>query len=70
MAADTRKGARPSFSSAAPPDAGRAIFEQLVAAAQARHPHVACGRFGADMKVTLTNDCPVTFWLQVPPGNS
>lgn len=70
LAADTRKGARPSFSSAAPPDSGRALFEQLVAAAQGRHPHVACGRFGADMKVTLTHDGPVTFWLQVPPGNS
>lgn len=70
LAADTRKGARPSFSSAAPPDAGRVLFDQLVAFAQTRHPHVAWGRFGADMKVTLTHDGPVTFWLQVPPGNS
>jgi D-tyrosyl-tRNA(Tyr) deacylase len=70
LAADTRKGARPGFSSAAPPDAGRVLFDQLVALAQTRHPHVAWGRFGADMKVTLTHDGPVTFWLQVPPGIS
>lgn len=68
LAADTGKGARPSFSSAAPPEAGRALFERLVAAAQAGYPHVASGRFGADMKVTLTNDGPVTFWLRVPPA--
>ena len=68
LAADTSKGARPSFSGAAPPETGKVLFEQLVAAAQARYPHVCCGRFGADMKVTLTNDGPVTFWLRVPPG--
>ncbi|MGW8182491.1 MAG: D-aminoacyl-tRNA deacylase [Burkholderiales bacterium] len=68
LAADTRKGARPSFSSAAPPAAGRALFEHFAASARARHPEIACGRFGADMKVTLTNDGPVTFWLQVAPG--
>ena len=70
LAADTGKGARPSFSSAAPPEAGQALFERLAAAAKAAYPHVACGRFGADMKVTLTNDGPVTFWLQVPPARS
>jgi len=68
LAADTHKGARPSFSSAAPPAAGQALFEHFVASARARHPEIACGRFGADMKVTLTNDGPVTFWLQVAPG--
>jgi len=68
LAADTRKGARPSFSTAAPPETGQSLFEYLAAAAQACYPHVACGRFGADMKVTLTNDGPVTFWLQVRPG--
>ncbi len=68
LAADTRKGARPSFSSAAAPETGQALFEQLVASARACHPHVACGRFAADMKVTLTNDGPVTFWLRVTPG--
>jgi len=70
LAADTSKGARPSFSSAAPPDAGRSLFEQLVTGAEARYPRVACGRFGADMKVTLTNDGPVTFWLRTPPEAS
>lgn len=44
---------------------GRGLFEYVVAAAQARHSPVACGRFGADMQVTLTNDGPVTFWLRV-----
>ena len=70
LAADTGKGTRPSFSGAAPPEAGRALFEHLAAAARAGYPQVACGRFGADMKVTLTNDGPVTFWLRVPPRNS
>ena len=70
LAADTRKGARPSFSGAAPPEAGRTLFEHLVAAARACYPQVACGRFGADMKVTLTNDGPVTFWLRAGPGAS
>jgi len=70
LAADTRKGARPGFSTAAPPETGQRLFERLVAGAQACYPHVACGRFGADMKVTLTNDGPVTFWLQVHPDGS
>ncbi|HXV30317.1 MAG TPA: D-aminoacyl-tRNA deacylase [Sinorhizobium sp.] len=70
LAADTGKGTRPSFSGAAAPEAGRALFDHLVAAARAVLPHVSCGRFGADMKVTLTNDGPVTFWLRVPPGNA
>lgn len=70
LAADTGKGARPSFSTAAPPETGQRLFEFLVTAAQACYPHVACGRFGADMKVTLTNEGPVTFWLQVRPGGS
>lgn len=67
LAADTRKGTRPSFSSAAPPDEGRRLFDCLVEAAKARHGTVATGVFGADMKVSLTNDGPVTFWLQVDP---
>lgn len=67
LAADTRKGARPSFSSAAPPETGRTLFEYLVERACATYPAVQSGRFGADMKVTLTNDGPVTFWLQVAP---
>lgn len=63
LAADTRKGARPSFSSAAPPDHGRRLFDYLLAQAHGRHAPVASGRFGADMQVELCNDGPVTFWL-------
>jgi D-tyrosyl-tRNA(Tyr) deacylase len=64
LAADTRKGARPSFSSAAPPDLGRNLFEYLVQRAAEQHAPVASGRFGADMQVELVNDGPVTFWLE------
>jgi D-tyrosyl-tRNA(Tyr) deacylase len=67
LAADTSTGLRPSFSRAAPPEVGAPLFAALVAAvAAAGLPH-GCGRFGADMQVTLTNDGPVTFWLHVPP---
>jgi D-tyrosyl-tRNA(Tyr) deacylase len=65
LAADTRKGMRPSFSCAAAPEHGRALFDHLVLRARAQHPTVATGRFGADMQVALVNDGPVTFWLQV-----
>lgn len=68
LVADTRKGARPSFSSAAAPELGRALFEHLVERARSEHPDVASGHFSADMQVTLTNDGPVTFWLRVTPG--
>ena len=68
LAADTGKGARPSFSPAAAPEAGRVLFEHLVERARSVHPDVASGRFSADMQVTLTNDGPVTFWLRVVPG--
>ena len=64
LAADTRKGARPSFSSAAAPDEGRRLFDYLCERARAQHPETETGRFGADMKVALLNDGPVTFWLQ------
>lgn len=64
LPADTRKGMRPSFSSAAPPDLGRELFAYLLKEAQARHQPVAAGVFGADMQVTLTNDGPVTFWIK------
>lgn len=64
LAADTRGGTRPGFSTAAPPEQARALFEQLVAAARARHGEVATGRFGADMRVSLVNEGPVTFWLE------
>ncbi len=65
LAADTRKGRRPSFTSAAPPAQGQEMFEYLLARAREAHPVVQSGRFGADMQVSLTNDGPVTFWLQV-----
>jgi D-tyrosyl-tRNA(Tyr) deacylase len=64
LAADTRHGLRPGFSTAAPPDQGRRLFETLVAAARTRHERVSSGVFGADMQVSLTNDGPVTFWLE------
>jgi D-tyrosyl-tRNA(Tyr) deacylase len=63
LAADTRKGMRPSFSSAAAPDQGRRLFDHLVERARAVHAPVATGRFAADMQVALVNDGPVTFWL-------
>ena len=47
---------------------GQKLFDYLLAEAQSRHHQVASGRFGADMQVSLTNDGPVTFWLQVAPG--
>jgi D-tyrosyl-tRNA(Tyr) deacylase len=67
LAADTRKGTRPGFSPAAEPAEGRRLFEFLVARARERHPLVQTGVFGAQMQVALTNDGPVTFWLQVSP---
>ena len=70
LAADTRKGTRASFTPAAAPELGRALFEYLLELAQTQHPLVASGCFGADMQVTLTNDGPVTFWLTAPPPTS
>jgi D-tyrosyl-tRNA(Tyr) deacylase len=64
LAADTSRGARPSFTLAAPPDEGRRLYEHFVAQARQRHPEVATGRFGAMMQVELVNDGPVTFWLR------
>lgn len=64
LAADTKKGARPSFSSAAPPELATDLFDELVARARARHRDVATGRFGAEMFVELVNHGPVTFWLE------
>ena len=64
LAADTQKGARPSFSSAASPDLGRELFDYVLNQARTQHPIVETGRFGADMQVSLLNDGPVTFWLE------
>lgn len=67
LAADTRKGTRPSFSPAALPETGKALFDYLVTEAKVRHPRVATGRFGAHMRVHLLNDGPVTLMLRSPP---
>ena len=67
LAADTNSGTRPSFTPAAAPADGRRLFDHMVGRARERHPVVETGQFGADMKVSLTNDGPVTFWLQVEP---
>lgn len=64
LAADTRSGLRPGFSTAAAPEQAEALFEQLVTMAQERHPNVQTGQFAADMQVQLTNDGPVTFMLE------
>ena len=68
LAADTRKGNRPSFTPAASPEEGARLFRYIGEQAAARHAPVACGVFGADMQVALVNDGPVTFWLTAPPG--
>ena len=67
LAADTRSGTRPSFTPAATPEKGVALFNSFVGQARSRHPMVETGRFGAHMQVSLINDGPVTFWLQVKP---
>ncbi|MFG6667816.1 D-aminoacyl-tRNA deacylase [Halomonas sp. HNIBRBA4712] len=64
LAADTRKGLRPGFSSAAAPAEGERLFDYLVGQAKAAWPRIETGRFGADMQVRLTNDGPVTFMLE------
>jgi D-tyrosyl-tRNA(Tyr) deacylase len=64
LAADTRKGMRPSFTPAAPPPRGRRLFDYLVHRAREHDTRVAAGVFGADMQVALVNDGPVTFWLE------
>jgi D-tyrosyl-tRNA(Tyr) deacylase len=64
LAADTHKGLRPGFSTAAPPEQGRQLFDILVQTARVRHGRVETGVFGAHMRVSLTNDGPVTFWLE------
>ena len=65
LVADTNKGLRPSFSSAAPPEQGKALFDAVVDIMQLKLEGVKKGQFGADMSVHLVNDGPVTFWIQV-----
>lgn len=67
LAADTNSGNRPSFTPAAAPDEGLRLFNWLVTAARQQMPGVQTGKFGADMRVSLVNNGPVTFWLQVDP---
>ncbi len=64
LPADTRKGMRPSFTPAAPPAQGEALFSYLLQRARAQHDPVSAGVFGARMRVSLVNEGPVTFWLQ------
>lgn len=64
LAADTKKGTRPGFSTAAPPARALELYDHLVGLAHGRHREVATGRFAADMQVSLVNDGPVTFWLE------
>jgi len=71
LAADTRKGTRPSFTPAAAPEEGRRLFDYFVERVRQNHPHrVETGTFGADMQVALVNDGPVTFTLCVPPAET
>jgi D-tyrosyl-tRNA(Tyr) deacylase len=67
LPADTQKGSRPSFTPAASPQDGKYLFEHSVSYMQQIHGSVATGQFGADMQVSLVNNGPVTFWLQVNP---
>jgi D-aminoacyl-tRNA deacylase len=64
LAADTKKGTRPGFSTAASPEEGLQLFERFVFLLNQKTSNVKTGQFGADMKVSLVNDGPVTFWLQ------
>jgi D-tyrosyl-tRNA(Tyr) deacylase len=70
VAADTRKGRRPSLDNAASPEKGRELFDQLVTAVRNLGVPVQTGQFGADMQITLTNDGPVTFLLQSRSGSA
>jgi len=70
LAADTNSGNRPSFSPAAPPAEGERLFNYLVSQARLEIDNFSTGEFGADMKVSLINDGPVTFWLEVAPADS
>ena len=65
LPADTHKGSRPSFTPAASPELGARLFTYFCQQAEQQHQHIGRGQFGADMQVSLINDGPVTFWLQV-----
>ena len=65
LAADTSRGNRPGFSAAAPPELGRVLYQQVVDHLAAAGVLVQCGRFGAEMQVSLTNDGPMTIWLDL-----
>jgi len=69
LAADTRKGMRPSFTPAAEPEQAERLFSWLLQQARSHHRPVASGSFGAEMQVSLVNDGPVTFQLRVPPSD-
>jgi D-aminoacyl-tRNA deacylase len=66
LAADTQKGTRAGFSTAAPPEQAKELFDYLLSQARQMQVPVASGKFGANMQVSLTNDGPVTFWLETP----
>ena len=68
LAADTRSGMRPGFSTAASPAVGQQLFAYLLEQARKQPLPVASGQFGEDMRVSLVNDGPVTFWLEVNPA--
>ena len=70
LVADTDQGTRAGFSTAASPADARGLFEHLLARARDSYAHVSAGVFGADMQVSLTNEGPVTFWLETPPGRA
>lgn len=70
LVADTRTGTRPDFGKGAKPDKARWLFEYMTVRANCQHPDVASGIFGANMQVSLTNDGPVTFWLEVEPTSA
>jgi D-tyrosyl-tRNA(Tyr) deacylase len=69
LAADASGGNRPSFTSAAPPDAGRRLYDYFVAQARTLHPQVETGQFAADMQIHLINDGPVTIPLHIHPAS-
>jgi len=68
LAADTHKGTRAGFSTAAAPEVARGLFDYLLERARTTQPLVSAGIFGADMQVSLVNDGPVTFWLETSPA--